>query len=566
MTTINVTSVLLVRDPWATQLLTGYKRWEIRGTNLSKAKHTTVAIAKSGEKGISRIYGIVDLVDCKGPLTLQELQDNYDQHRDIEDTNKLPYQKTYAWVVSNPKMLKKPINYQYKNGWVIWGVGCWTFNTTKDFVNDHLCKTLTGPSKLIKQKFINSLTNDLKLFDINLQYSEVHGEDKFNVVCLDDNLEPEVLRQHLNSSFSKLQDKNRKFNSSFISQMETILSANKLLATKCVDLSKLDLSIELVKSSQDKSIHKYFRMHQNIPSHVSIGRIVDAIVYHNEIKDNKIISKHIVGVIGVGSCAYTSGVRDDLFGWPLSNNANSDIKNNGLKSLVQINCIVAAYPYNDAKYRITKLLALSVFSDTITNNFRKKYGSPLLAAISSAGFGPYSHLFDRISLHSIVEFSKKTDTLLSLTGEERNQEKAFDLWKNPSFKKTGRKKSRHHIFQREAETTTCLNQIVSEETLILSKELCASSSSMGKHNSYKHALSKSLQYCGVSNDIFPKVTRGVYIGILDNKYILKLVTGRASSVRRVHSIPWDVMFKWWKSHEEKRIKNIQLKTIHITAC
>lgn len=108
---------LMVKAPWSQLILDGKKTWELRG---SKTKiRGRVAIIESGTK---RIHGYVDVVDCLGPFTLMELAKTEPKHHVsfvmIDST--LPYVNTYAWVLKNPKRLKRPKPYVHPQGAIIW--------------------------------------------------------------------------------------------------------------------------------------------------------------------------------------------------------------------------------------------------------------------------------------------------------------------------------------------------------------------------------------------------------------------------------------------------------------
>lgn len=109
---------LMVRDPYATQLLDGQKVWEIRGR--STQIRGRIVIIKSGT---GRAYGTVNLVRVLGPLSLDDLI--YAPELPIAERNEferdgLPYAKTYAYVVSDPKWFAEPVPYNHPSGAVTW--------------------------------------------------------------------------------------------------------------------------------------------------------------------------------------------------------------------------------------------------------------------------------------------------------------------------------------------------------------------------------------------------------------------------------------------------------------
>ena len=539
---ITINNLLLVRDPWASLILSGKKSWEVRSTNVAKDKFKTIAIAKSGEKGISRIYGLVDIVESKGPLRLNDLQQNFDKHQDIADTRSLPYKKTYAWVLKNPRILKTPIDYEYKNGWVIWGVGEWQFQDS-DFIERKYVKNLNGPLSHLKQNFIDSLIEDFGFFDVQLSHHALEHADTYTV-NLPQNVADGLQRDKYNKSFKKLQNKNRSSNSDKLDKIAKLLKERKYITNSPVEIEKLNLIIHPVTTNEEKDIHWYFRMHQNIPSSKSKGRVMDLLIFHVDINSGQ---KHIVGIVGLGSAAYTSGGRDDLFGWPKNNYVDRDIKDKGLKSILQINCILAVAPYDKELYRLTKLLAMTVFTKEIVSEYYNKYESPMLCAISSAGFGLYAPLFNRISLGSLAKYSEDAN----IDRDSRCQNAAHGLWNEPSYAKGERKNSRHWVFHKEASSKSILYGISSEETYKASKLFCESATSVKKMTK-SQSLKSALQMIGIDSEIFPKVERGIYIGFLCNSYITQLVQGNIQC-SEPKSFTWSSLFGWWQTMEVKRL-------------
>ncbi|WP_215396928.1 Druantia anti-phage system protein DruA [Rheinheimera oceanensis] len=554
---IAVYRLLKVRDPWASLILSGHKTWEVRGNKVPESCFGTVGITKSGIKGESLIYGVIDIVRCSGPLTLQELAAGFKFHRDEEDTKKLPYKNTYSWILKNPRLLKKPVKYCNKPGTIIWVKSEHLFSA-EDFVKESSYRTLIPPSLSDRKKFLESLIEDLSFFGIELEILNAGKDGLLSYKDIDGDKESAEQKRKLNNGFRQLQAKNREFNAEKLIEIEKELHNKKLLSNQPMPLENLNLVIEPVSTEFEKDIHFYVRQHQNIPSHRSIGKTCDAIIYHEDSD-----GKHVVGILGVGSTAYSSGVRDNLFGWPLSNSSEKsakDKKDKALKSIVQLNCIAASPPYNLlGDIRLTKLFALSVFSDVIVNHYKKTRRAPLLAAISSAGFGEHAHLFDRTSLNSLLRSVKQKNPIFGslhpiLIENDRNQSDAHSHWFNPSFNNGSRRNSKHWIFQREAITKDSPVLMVSEESMDIAKALCNGSTSFKKMNSAKAALNRAFSFCGISTSIFPTVNRGIYIGLLRNDYISKLVQGNIDDNETPASIPWNDLFEWWKNSELKRLQ------------
>jgi ASCH domain len=109
---------LLVRDPYASQLLDRKKIWEIRGRPTQI--RGPVVIIKSGT---GQAFGTANLVRVLGPLDLEDLVAAPELPRDERDELRLhglPYPKTYAYVFSDPNWFDHPIGYHHPSGAVTW--------------------------------------------------------------------------------------------------------------------------------------------------------------------------------------------------------------------------------------------------------------------------------------------------------------------------------------------------------------------------------------------------------------------------------------------------------------
>jgi hypothetical protein len=108
---------LIIRSPWIEKILKGEKTWELRGSNTRiRGK---IALIGGGTKAI---FGVCELTDAKGPLSVDELLASVHLHclEKGELENGLPYRKTYAWVLENPLAFTRPVPYGHPRGAVIW--------------------------------------------------------------------------------------------------------------------------------------------------------------------------------------------------------------------------------------------------------------------------------------------------------------------------------------------------------------------------------------------------------------------------------------------------------------
>jgi hypothetical protein len=109
----NITRGLLVLKEPLDKILAGTKIWEIRGSATERRGPIALIESKSGH-----VVGTCDVVDVEGPLSLAELQLN--AGRTVFQPNRLPYARTYAWVVRNARRLSERVPYQHPSGAVIW--------------------------------------------------------------------------------------------------------------------------------------------------------------------------------------------------------------------------------------------------------------------------------------------------------------------------------------------------------------------------------------------------------------------------------------------------------------
>jgi hypothetical protein len=108
---------LIIKEPWIDLILSGEKVWEIRGTD-TKIRGT-IALIKSGS---GTVVGLCDIKDVIGPLSLNKIRRSMPFHAIPSNkiSNKLPYPKTYAWVLDNTICIRKPVSYHHPRGAVIW--------------------------------------------------------------------------------------------------------------------------------------------------------------------------------------------------------------------------------------------------------------------------------------------------------------------------------------------------------------------------------------------------------------------------------------------------------------
>ena len=74
------------------------------------------------ESGSGRVFGVAELVAVVRPMSLGEFCANWSKAglQRGRRFSRLPYPRTFAWVLQNPKRLKRPVPYKHLYGAVIW--------------------------------------------------------------------------------------------------------------------------------------------------------------------------------------------------------------------------------------------------------------------------------------------------------------------------------------------------------------------------------------------------------------------------------------------------------------
>jgi len=107
---------LLIKDPYVTWILEGKKTWEIRGSSTKVRGRIALIKSKTGH-----VFGTCELVDVKGPLSLEDLRKNAAKlNWKPSEISASGYEKTYAWVLKDARPLETPVPYTHPSGAVIW--------------------------------------------------------------------------------------------------------------------------------------------------------------------------------------------------------------------------------------------------------------------------------------------------------------------------------------------------------------------------------------------------------------------------------------------------------------
>ena len=107
---------LLIKSEYIVKILDGKKTWEIRGSRTNI--RGTIGLIRSGS---SEVVGVCDVVDCIGPLTEKQFRANARKAGMKSSEAEIGhYNRTFAWVLANPRSLKLPVLYKNPSGAVIW--------------------------------------------------------------------------------------------------------------------------------------------------------------------------------------------------------------------------------------------------------------------------------------------------------------------------------------------------------------------------------------------------------------------------------------------------------------
>ena len=106
---------LIIREPYASMIVNGKKKWEIRTRKTSKRGE--IYIITNG-----KIIGKAKIIDVKGPFTVNDLAKHENKHQvNREILEKYAKQrKLYAWVLSEPVKFDNPIKIEIPRGAIVW--------------------------------------------------------------------------------------------------------------------------------------------------------------------------------------------------------------------------------------------------------------------------------------------------------------------------------------------------------------------------------------------------------------------------------------------------------------
>lgn len=104
---------LIIKKHWLDLIFSGKKTWEIRSTQTHKRGLIGLIESGSGE-----IKGTCELIDSKGPLTEEEINNDSDKHQ--INSNFKRYKNNHAWIIIKAEKYSKPKKYKHPKGAIIW--------------------------------------------------------------------------------------------------------------------------------------------------------------------------------------------------------------------------------------------------------------------------------------------------------------------------------------------------------------------------------------------------------------------------------------------------------------
>jgi hypothetical protein len=508
---------LIIRSPWIDLILSGKKTWEIRGQKTTNLE--TIALIKSGTK---TIVGVAKLRKVYGPLSLKDYILHKDKHLALDEELEegLPYKTTYAWELEDVIQLIEPVPYNHPMGSIIWV-------NLNDISEENLLtinKTYKIPKTSLRESFIQSLQKDLELLSDKVSFDTIEESN-----CDQFKLESKHFKYQDKESISNIYKKIRErlilTDKDFIEKMENKKDILDYFASGSeIDVEKIKPEIRICETKSEKDIFKYCRYLQEVPNSGGIGRRIFAIVY--DVGQER---EYIMGAIGLASCGYSLKCRDDYFEW---NNKSIDsfiklkqIKDDGLKSIMQLSVSLAVPPYN---YLYSgKLISLLALSNPIQNHFQEKFKDKenpknkpkLLALVTTSATGVHNAVFNRIQLKKIF-----------------NDEN----W------------SRKELFEKIGISSEYSTLILSSDTKKIAKELLLNAKVYSKKKNGKKTtfnsdsdITKAIQICGLNKEILELNEKAVYLGALHSKNIEYL---KGNTVIPTLELSVETAFNYWKQH------------------
>lgn len=155
-----------------------------------------------------------------------------------------------------------------------------------------------------------------------------------------------------------------------------------------VDACNINPSLQFCSTEEQFALFRFCRLLQSVAAPRLLYRQLAVIV-----RDKGQKSQPVIGIAGLTSPVYSLGCRDRLFGWT---NTSRAIRNLGLLRTLQLGICMAVPPYTEL--RGAKLVAALAASREVADEYHRRYGSLLLAIVTTAARGLHTPIFNRIML------------------------------------------------------------------------------------------------------------------------------------------------------------------------
>ena len=198
---------------------------------------------------------------------------------------------------------------------------------------------------------------------------------------------PDVPGTGVHRMMKLLRDRQLRSASAFIARMEKA-NVLDLFASGCdLNIDTISPRIHFCRTRKDLELYRYCSLLQTVPGVSRVGRQIRALIY-----DDGQYRPVLMGAIGLASSTYTIACRDQYLGW--TENATKSVKDAGLRRIMDVAVCISFLPYS--LLLGGKLVALLSATDPLRDEFRRKYGGPLLGLITTCATGIHCPIFNRI--------------------------------------------------------------------------------------------------------------------------------------------------------------------------
>jgi hypothetical protein len=114
---MNITTALVIADPWIGMILDGSKTWEMRSTNTSRRGWIGLI-----RKGTGCVWGIAQIADSGLPMSPEKMIETFEKHRIPEHMIRSGEVSKWntPWILKDVRVLNQPVPYTHKLGAVTW--------------------------------------------------------------------------------------------------------------------------------------------------------------------------------------------------------------------------------------------------------------------------------------------------------------------------------------------------------------------------------------------------------------------------------------------------------------